>query len=191
MTTDQVQRFLFIDKPRRFGGRRRWSTAGIVGAFGLYWSLSMGFNTVPFWSSSVSARATVKVDRGDVAQVVVEYGSLECSDDDVVRCQVESFLALPVAAPVANGQSIRAPAPRSRTTSKASSSASRSTTTASTGAAVKGKAPGKARGEQGQSSAKSGRSRAATVELSPRGKPHLREDRDGRRLVREHDGVRD
>ncbi len=151
-------------------GELGWSAVGILCAFGLYWSLSMGFNTVPFWSSSVPAPATVKVDRGDVAQVVVEYGSLECSDDDVVRCQVESFLALPVAAPVANGQPLRAPAPRPRTTNKAGSSASRSTTTATTGAAVKGKAPAKARGEEGQSSAKSGAT-GSSVESKRGGNP--------------------
>ncbi len=38
---------------------------------------------------------TVEVDRGDVFQVVTENGSIESSDESVVRCRVESFLRLP------------------------------------------------------------------------------------------------
>jgi HlyD family secretion protein len=46
--------------------------------------------------------ATVEVDRGDVVQVVTENGSIECSDDSVVRSRVESFLGIPIAGPKAN-----------------------------------------------------------------------------------------
>jgi multidrug resistance efflux pump len=52
-----------------------------------------------FGSSPVPDMETVEVDRGDVELVVVEKGSLETSDDDVVRCRVESFQGLPVGPP--------------------------------------------------------------------------------------------
>jgi len=123
----------------------------------------MAFNTAPFWSSSLPAPTTVEVDRGDVAQVVVEYGSLESSDDDVIRCQVESFLGLPVAAPVANGQSRPSPATRPRITNSGVSSATGSTGRATIAAAVKGKAQAKAHGEEGQGATKSDTTGAATV----------------------------
>lgn len=97
---------------------------------------------------------TVEVDRGDVAEIVVEHGALESSDDNVVRCRVESFLGMPVA----NVQSGPPPATRSRAASKLVTSATGSTGRAKIAAAVKGKA----QGDKGQGATKIGKTGAAT-----------------------------
>jgi HlyD family secretion protein len=57
----------------------------------------------PAWSGSRSVTATFEVDRGDIAHIVTENGSVESSEHDVVRCQVESFLTLPSAARARSG----------------------------------------------------------------------------------------
>ena len=101
MPTNQHTRAVFIPKGRRWGGRNLCVAAAAAGSFALCWALSAGFPSVQFRSRSVPAPATVEVDRGDVAVVVTENGSLESSVDDVVRCRVESFLGLPVGAPPA------------------------------------------------------------------------------------------
>jgi HlyD family secretion protein len=163
MTTDQVTSVIVRPKARRWSGRGWRSAAGIAGALGLGWALNLGFNSRPFWSNSVPAPTLVKVDRGDVAEVVVEYGSLESSDDDVVRCQVESFLGLPVGAPVANDQSRQSPATRTTITIKRVSSATASTGSATIAVATKGKALAKAPGQEGQAATKSGTTGADTA----------------------------
>jgi hypothetical protein len=79
----------------------RWIATAIAGASGLCWALSMGYKSERLRSSSLPDLATVEVDQGDMTLVVTENGSLESLDDDVARCRVESFLALPVGAPAA------------------------------------------------------------------------------------------
>ncbi len=76
--------------------------AAIGGAAGLCWALSLGHETGRSPSSTLPPTATVEVDSGDVVEVVTENGSIESSDDSLVRCRVESFLGLPVGAPGAN-----------------------------------------------------------------------------------------
>jgi HlyD family secretion protein len=152
MTTDQVTSIIGKFMARRWGGV---STAVIAVALGLCWSLNMGFSTARFWSRSLPVPMTVEVDRGDVAEIVVEHGALESSDDDVVRCQVESFLGLPVA----NVQSGPSPATRPRVASKLVSSPTGSTGRAKTTAAIKGKA----QGDKGQGPTKIGKTGAATL----------------------------
>src|SRR5271168_1940738 len=134
MTMDQVTSIIIKFMARRSGGL---SAVGIAGALGLWWALSVGLNTARFWSRSLPAPATVEVDRGDVVEVVVEYGSLESSDDDVVRCQVESFLGLPVGAPVASAQFRPSPPTRSGLVSKGVSSTNGTTGRATIAAVVK------------------------------------------------------
>jgi multidrug efflux pump subunit AcrA (membrane-fusion protein) len=81
----------------------------VVAAF--CWAFYRGYFTRPLRSNSPADIETVVVDRGDIDLVVIEKGSLESSDSDVVRCRVESFQALPVGAPPANAES-RSSAPR-------------------------------------------------------------------------------
>jgi multidrug resistance efflux pump len=94
--------------------------AVLGGAAGICWTLSLGLESGHSRSSVIGEAATVQVDQGDVVRVVTERGSIESSDDSVVRCQVESFLGLPGGALSANpitqlaqstsGRSTRAPA---------------------------------------------------------------------------------
>jgi HlyD family secretion protein len=69
-----------------------------VCAAGSLWGWGPVSEALSSWSEGLPVLATVAVDRGDVAQVVIECGTVESPDDDVIRCQVESFLSLPVAA---------------------------------------------------------------------------------------------
>src|SRR5580700_7104691 len=87
-----------IPKPRRSLGRGPRVGATIAIAIGLCWASSTVYKSVSSWSSARPVLATVEVDRGDVTQIVTEYGSIEGSDEDVIKCRVESFLGLPVAA---------------------------------------------------------------------------------------------
>ena len=76
-----------------WGRKARTLTVAIVVALGIGWYRYPGHNPDPFVTkSSISNLATVEVDQGDVALVVTEDGSLESSDDDVIRCRIESFL---------------------------------------------------------------------------------------------------
>jgi HlyD family secretion protein len=137
--------------------------ATIVIVSGLCWALVAGFRIVPEWSSSRRVVATARVDRGDIDQVVTENGSVESSDDDVVRCQVESFLALPDAG--AAGKSERRPSPtKSRVvTATAPGSAAVSTAAGTIAAASSARSKSKSGGEAGGVAA----SLAATATAPP------------------------
>jgi HlyD family secretion protein len=156
MTTDQVTPVAVKPTERRRGGR---SAAMIAVALGSWWALSVAFRAAPFWSSSPAAPETVEVDRGDVAEVVVEYGSIESSDQDVVRCQVESFLGLPGRAPAASAQSRPSPATRPRIAAKVVSPATEPTGRVTISALLKVKA----RGAESQGTTQSGGTGAVTA----------------------------
>ena len=83
----------------------------------------------PAWSGSRSFTATFEVDRGDIAHIVTENGSVQSSEHDVVRCQVESFLALPSAARARSGDL----GPTQQTTRSAAGAAGAKATSALSG----------------------------------------------------------
>ena len=90
MKHTNVFKFVLL-KSRWLGGRRMRFIAAIACSLCLCWGLSAVYQPTLLRTSSPPVVATVEVDRGDVAQVVIENGSIEGSDDDVVRCRVESF----------------------------------------------------------------------------------------------------
>jgi HlyD family secretion protein len=85
------------DCPRR--RRVRWLGAAVVGGAGLVCAFGAVFQTEPSQSIDLTDVTIVEADQGDVASVLTENGCLESTGDDTVRCQVESFLRLPVPAP--------------------------------------------------------------------------------------------
>ncbi len=149
----------------------RWGlriVAAIAGAAGLCWALSLGHETGRSPSSTLPETATVEVDQGDVVEIVTENGSIESSDDSLVRCRVESFLGLPVGAPGANPISQLAQSRNTRTarTSAVPASGSRNATAA---AAAMSKAQAKSPANAGPGAVKSektGTGAAATLAAS-------------------------
>src|SRR5262249_23046023 len=83
-----------IPRPRWFQKRGPRYAAGIALATGLFWTFGWGYGISPFRSSTLPDLELVEVDRGDLDLVVIERGSIESSDEDVVRCRVESFQGL-------------------------------------------------------------------------------------------------
>jgi HlyD family secretion protein len=144
-------------KPKRqwLGGRRLRLVAAITCSLWLCWGSSKAYKTALMWTSAPPVLATVKVDRGDIAQVVTENGSIEGSDDDVVRCRVESFLGLPVAAMAGNYEPQPSQASRPRTPATANSPASGSTAGATIITAIHAKSQAKSPTESGQAASKS------------------------------------
>ena len=88
---------LVVPKARRRKGRAWWIAAVIAGVLGLSGAVALGYRPGRFGSRPPVDLATVTVDRGDVTLIVTESGVLESTYDSVVRCEVESFLGLPVA----------------------------------------------------------------------------------------------
>ena len=98
---------------KRRGRGLRTFFAALAGVAAIGWGLNASRRPSQL---RPEALATVRVDQGDVALVVTESGTLESADVAVIRCQVESFLALPSgsAAVIANpGQAARLAAPKS------------------------------------------------------------------------------
>jgi len=145
--------------------RQPWGwrvVAAIAGAAGLCWALSLGHEAGSSASRSLPETATFEVDSGDVVMVVTENGSIESSDDSVVRCRVESFLGLPVGAPSANPVSQLAQSRNARTTrtSVAPSSGPKSATSA---AAAMSKAQAKSPAAAGQGAVNSDKTGAGAA----------------------------
>ena len=87
-----------IDRPPLRSAAGGWwhrssAQSGVACAIGIAYQAHRGRPT------SVAELATVEADRADVALVLTENGSVESADDAVIRCRVESFLGLPIAAP--------------------------------------------------------------------------------------------
>lgn len=131
---------LVLSEVRRRPRRSRWIAAAVVavvGTLGACWAWWPGNRPGLGWSEAPKVLATVAVDRGDVALVVTETGSLESSDNAVVRCEVESFYGLPTgAAAVAARTPTRGMSASSRMGGGAASSAPKAA------APAKGQAPG-------------------------------------------------
>jgi HlyD family secretion protein len=124
MTTDMSKSPVVGARPTLLDRRGPRIAAAIVCTSGLLWGSGAVYKRVSSGSSSSPGVATVVVDRGDVTQVVTENGSIESSDDDVVRCRVESFLGLPVAPAPTGIHDARAPAARLKATAGVVSSGS-------------------------------------------------------------------
>ncbi len=80
-------------------GRHRWLVAALAVATLLACAVGAGFQADQHEPPSALDVAVIEADQGDVVSVLIENGAVESASDDVVRCQVESFLRLPVAAP--------------------------------------------------------------------------------------------
>jgi HlyD family secretion protein len=144
MTTDTKTCVISTDKPRLPGKLGLSITATILFAVALCWALGAVSKNGSAWPSSRPVLATAEVDRGDIAQVVTENGSVEGSDDDLVRCQVESFLALPVAPAAGNGE--RRPLPtKNRVTSSPGHATAAGSMVSGTTAAAQARAKTKSR----------------------------------------------
>ena len=98
MTTGHDYVFRLATTPRSPRSRRLRLAAVLACSPMLWWATSIAYKNASSLSGVPPVTATVVVDRGDVTQVVTENGSIESSDDDLVRCRVEPFLSLPVAA---------------------------------------------------------------------------------------------
>ncbi len=99
MSIDQGAHALVIPEPHRLDRRLRWLAAIAAGFLAIAWGAFTVYRHAQCQPGSSPALSTVEVDQGDVALVVTSNGILESSVDDVVRCRVESFMGLPVAAP--------------------------------------------------------------------------------------------
>jgi HlyD family secretion protein len=134
--------------PRLRGKHRSRMTATVLIAMGLCGVLCLGMKNGFVSPSSPPILATAKVDRGDIDQVVTENGSVESSDGDVVRCQVESFLTLPVAPSAGYIERRPLPAKSPATAAARLASAARSTSGGTASAASRARAKSKSRDEQ-------------------------------------------
>ena len=173
MTTDSKASEISRPKTRLPGKRSSWITATVVFAAVVCWALGMGLKSRKLWSSSPPVLATAEVDRGDIAQIVTETGSVEGSDDDVVRCQVESFLTLPVAPPAGNTERRPSPAKSRGTASAAIASAARSAAGGTTAAASR--ASGQGQTARRETSGRRHRNKCAASRRKPpdRGAGHI------------------
>ena len=105
MSTDSGTAVLEIPRGRRPSGHTRRIAVVIAVATVLCCALSFRPIVSHLRSGPLPEMEIVEVDRGDVNLVVIEKGSLESSDLDVVRCRVESFQGLPVGPPPASAES--------------------------------------------------------------------------------------
>src|SRR5262249_30361560 len=90
-TSDSAPPALEIPEER---GRswRPWVLAGVlVGATGLA-AWGAGARPAQLWTKPAPSLTTIEIDRGDVALVVTENGSLESADSATVRCEVEALM---------------------------------------------------------------------------------------------------
>ena len=101
MSFDPGYSALVVPEARWRKGRAWRIAAVIAGVLMLSGALSLGYRPGRFGSRAPLDLATATVDRGDVTLVVTESGVLESAYDSVIRCEVESFLGLPVANPKA------------------------------------------------------------------------------------------
>jgi HlyD family secretion protein len=91
----------WLDRPR-LRDRSRLLAAALVVLSGIAWAIGIVYETHRDPTRPIADLPTVEVDRADVAWVLTENGSVESSDDAVIRCRVESFLGLPITATTGN-----------------------------------------------------------------------------------------
>jgi multidrug efflux pump subunit AcrA (membrane-fusion protein) len=145
---------IITEKPWRSVGRGSRLIAALAAMGGLGWAMTWGYERACSKSRAVAAVTTVEIDRGDIAEIVTETGSVEGSEDDVVRCRVEAFLGLPVAASAGAFEPRGSQPRRPRATAAASSSSKVSTAGPALAATANGGSRAKSPSDGGKAAAK-------------------------------------
>jgi len=143
--------------PRRSLARRLAAVVVALGAVGgAAWAWEQGYRPAWLRPEVESPYHMAEVDRGDIAQYVVEFGTLESASDAVVRCQVEALVGM-VGGSNANG---------STKGSSGQAKAAQATTSAAPKAAAKTASAKSATSTAGSSTAAAGTGTAATAAAS-------------------------
>ncbi|WP_206108005.1 efflux RND transporter periplasmic adaptor subunit [Paludisphaera soli] len=170
-----------LERPSRRGsiGKRLTALVVVLAAVGgASWAWEQGYR--PSWLDRREAVSykLAEVDRGDIVQYVVEFGTLESATDAVVRCQVEALIGL-VGGSNSSGSGNRSGGSSSGAASQASAAPAPAPTKSAAGTAKAGTATAKggagstAKGGAGSGSA-SGSSGTATAASGTSAKPSIR-----------------